>query len=459
MTGRGVTTSVMARSSWRWIDTWTRVWRLLAERSAAGPSCSGSPITSRLRGELTACPLISRLSPRLWTGVLLMIRWPLSAIASAPALRRLLSASCSSKSMIVPWIRICKPGPWTGTAPLPSRKVVSFFWIACAAAPPAVSASRSCASCCESAAPCWISWLLARFRSLIRSATLVSSGAARVRATAAWERSCTTRRKPSAMAIRLTTTSRWARAVPSAERLSILHQESGIEGRQTEVGRAKPAEAQPVDAAATLELRELVEIAQAPGQARGIPQRGHGIRAAQPAGIVDQDVDAGVVERRGRHDPLAIDGDRLRSARPQDVHDVLQILVVNGPAQRTVGEVVRVGAVVQQDREAGAVQRGQPGEHLLIVELGLHLLEGARTIGALVLAGLDLDLELLDACLERPILVLQLVDALAQGLVPGQAVGGRQWLASELGGREAGNEESRKRNACQDSHPRRHGAV
>src|SRR6202011_4869495 len=109
------------------IDERTRVCRLLAERSAAGPSCSGSPMTSRLSGELTACPLIKRVSPRLWTGVLLMMRWPVSAIASAPALRRLLSASCSSKSMIVPWIRICKPGPWTGIAPLTSRKVVSSF--------------------------------------------------------------------------------------------------------------------------------------------------------------------------------------------------------------------------------------------------------------------------------------------------------------------------------------------
>src|SRR6202022_3751376 len=388
----------MASSVWREIWTWTRVCRLLAERSAAGPSCSGSPMTSRLRGELTAWPLINRVLPRLWTEVLLMMRWPFSAIASAPAFRRLLSASCNSKSMIVPSIRICSPGPWTGTAPLTSRKVVSSLRIACASAPPAVSAARSSASCCVSAAPCCISWLFARFRSLIRSATLVSSWAARVRATAAWERNCTTTRKPSAMAIKLKTISRWALAVPSADQLSIFHQEGGVEGRQAELGGTQPAEAQPVDAAPALELGDLVGIAQA----------------------ARQDGDGGVVEGGARHDPLAVDGDRLRPARPENVDDVLQILVVNGPAQRAVVGVVRVGAVVQQDREPGAVQRGEPGDHLLIVELGLHLLDGARTTGALVFAGLDLALELLDARLERPVLLLELVDALAQGLVPGQ---------------------------------------
>src|SRR6266581_1641740 len=370
------------------MSTWTRVCRLLAERSAAGPSCSGSPMTSRLSGELTACPLISRLSPRLWTGVPLTMRWPFSAIASAPALRKLLSASCNSKSRIVPRIWMCNPGPWTGSSPLTSRKVVSSFWIAFASVPPAVSASRICASCCERAAPCWSNWLLARFRSLISSATLVSSWAARLRATAACERSWTTTRKPSAMAITLTTISRWARAVASAERLRILHQEGGI-----------------------------------------------------------------------RHDALAVDCDRLRSAHPQDVDDVLQVLVVNRPAQGTIARVVGVAAIVQQDGQPGPVECGQPGDQLLVIELGFHLLKGARAAGALVFAGLDPGLESLDPGRERPVLVLELRDALAQRLVSRQPVGGGQWLASELGRREAGDEECGQRNACQDSHPRRHGAV
>src|SRR2546428_7788557 len=390
------------------MSTWTRVCRLLAERSAAGPSCSGSPMTSRLSGDLTACPLMRRLSPRLWTGVLLMMRWPFSAIASAPALRRLLSASCSSKSMIVPWIEMCSPGPWTGTSPLTSRKVVSSFWIAFAAVPPAVNASRSCAACCESAAPWWISWLLARFRSLMRRATLVSSWAARVRATAAWERSCTTTRKPSEIAITLTTISRWARAVASADRLRILHQEGGIEGRQAEMGAAQPAEAQAVDATATLELRDLVGIAQATGQARWIAYGGDGVRAAQAAGIVDQDVDAGVVEGGIRHDALAVDRDRLRSARPQDVDDVLQVLIVNRPAQGTVARIVGVCPVVQQDREAGPMERGEPGDQLLIIELGLHLLEGARAAGGLALAPLDPHLEAPGACPPGPVLAFEI---------------------------------------------------
>src|SRR2546428_8768726 len=226
-----------------------------------------------------------------------------------------------------------------------------------------------------------MSWLLARLRSLISNATLVSSWAARLRATAAWERSCTTTRKPSAIAITLTTINRWARAVASADRLRILHQEGGIEGRQAEMGAAQPAEAQAVDAAATLELRDLVGIAQATGQARWIADGGNGVRAAQATGIVDEDVDAGVVEGGIRHDALAVDRDRLRSARPQDVDDGLQVPIVNRPAQGTVARIVGVCPVVQQDREAGPMERGEPGDQLLIIELGLHLLEGARAAG------------------------------------------------------------------------------
>src|SRR3979411_1938607 len=130
------------------------------------------------------------------------------------------------------------------------------------------------------------------------------------------------------MAIRLTTISRWAWAVPSADRLSILHEEGGIEGRQAEARAATTDEAQPVDAAAAFELRELVGITNPAGQSGRIAHRGDGVGPAQAAGIVDQDVDAGVVEGGGRHDALAVDGDRLGSTCPQDVHDVLKVLVV-----------------------------------------------------------------------------------------------------------------------------------
>src|SRR5207248_9582762 len=141
----------------------------------------------------------------------------------------------------------------------------------------------------------WSNSLLARFRSLISSATLVSSWAARVRATAACDRSCTTTRKPSATAITLTTISRWARAVPSAERLRILHQEGGIEGRQAEAGAAQPAEPQPVDPAAALELRELVGISGATPSAGRVAQGGDGLRDAWAGSIGDQDVGARVM--------------------------------------------------------------------------------------------------------------------------------------------------------------------
>ena len=90
-----------------------------------------------------------------------------------------------------------------------------------------------------------------------------------------------------------------------------------------------------------------------------------------------------------RHDALAVDRDRLRSARPQDVDDVLQVLVVNRPAQGTIARVVGVAAIVQQDGQPGPVECGQPGDQLLVIELGLHLLKGARAARALVFAGLD----------------------------------------------------------------------
>src|SRR5260370_3408353 len=198
--------------------------------------------------------------------------------------------------------------------------------MAWASAPPASSACRSSVSCWVSAAPCWSSWLLARLRSLISSATLVSSWAAKVRATAACERSCTTTRKPSATAMRLITISRCARAVPSAERLSILHQEGGVVGRDAECGAAQPAEAEPVDAVTAFQLRQLVGIAQALCQAGRIAERLHGVRSGQAAGGAKEDVDAGVVEGRARHHPLPVDGDRLRPALPEYVVDILLAL-------------------------------------------------------------------------------------------------------------------------------------
>ena len=114
---------------------------------------------------------------------------------------------------------------------------------------------------------------------------------------------------------------------------------------------------------------------------------------------------------------------------------------------------------MQQNGEARAVQRGEPGDHPLVIELGFHLLEGAGAIRALVLARLHLCLQLLDPCFERAVLLFELVDALPQGFVARQVVGGGQRLASKLRGREPGDEKRRKRNACQDGHPRRHGAV
>src|SRR5207253_1400030 len=261
--------------------------------------------------------------------------------------------------------------------------MVSSFSIAWESAPPAVSAWRSCASCCDSAAVCWISWLLARLRSLISSATLVSSWAARVRATAACDRSWITMRNPSANPIKLITISRWLRAVRSAERLGIFHQEGRVVSRKADASAAHPAQTETVDPAAALELGELVGVPEAGRQRGRIPDRRRGIGRAQPAAVVDQDVDAGVVEGRRGHDPLAVDRDRFCAA----------------------------------------------------------------------------GLQRLDPRFERSVLILELVDALTQGLFTRQAVGGRQRLAPELRGGEAGDEEGGQRNARQHGHPWRHGAV
>src|SRR5712692_3057355 len=291
------------------------------------------------------------------------------------------------------------------------------------------------------------------------SATLVSSWAASVRATAACDRSWTTIRNPSPIAIKLKMTSRWLRAVSSTDRLRIFHQEGGVVRRDTEPRAPQPGKAQPVNPVAALQLGELIRVADAIGQRRRIADRNHGVRSAQSAGIVDQDVDAGVVEGRTGHDPLPVDGDRLRPARPQDIDDVLQVLVMDGPAERMIHRTVRVRPVVQQHGQTRPVQRGQASKSLLLIELGFDFLGCTRSAGALILTRLDIRLQGLDASLERAVLVLQLVDTLAQGFITGEPVGGRQRLASELGGGEPRDEESRKRNACQDSYPRRHGAV
>src|ERR1700682_1589768 len=316
------------------------------------------------------------------------MRWPLSAIASAPAFRRLLRASCSSKSFTGPWMRISSPGPCTASAPLTSRRVVSSLDRAWESAPPEVSAWRSCVCCSLRAALCWISWLLARLRSLIRSATLVSSWAASVRATAACERSCTTIRNPSPIAIRLTTINRWLRAVSSPERLSILRKESGIVNGDTQARAAQPAEPQTVNPVAALQLGELVRVADTVGQRRRVTERNHGVGSAEAARIVDQDVDAGVVEGRVGHDPLTVDGDRFRATRPEDIDDVLQVLVMDRPPKRMIDGAVRIGTVMQQDGQARAVQRGQAGIRLLLVELSFDALGRTRSAGGFVFRGL-----------------------------------------------------------------------
>src|SRR5436309_16061103 len=106
-------------------------------------------------------------------------------------------------------------------------------------------------------------------------AMLVSSCAARVAATVACERSCSTIRKPSTTPIRQTMISRWRRAVCSADRLSIFLQERRIEGWNRGAGGLEPAESEAIDPVAALELGELVGIADAAGERGGIAKRGH----------------------------------------------------------------------------------------------------------------------------------------------------------------------------------------
>ena len=105
------------------------------------------------------------------------------------------------------------------------------------------------------------------------------------------------------------------------------------------------------------------------------------------------------------------------------------------------------------------MQCRQSGDGFFIVELGFHLLGGTGAAGALVLPRFDAGLQRLDPRFERSVLILELVDALTQGLFTRQAVGGRQRLAPELRGGEAGDEEGGQRNARQHGHPWRHGAV
>src|ERR1700682_2088140 len=100
----------------------------------------------------------------------------------------------------------------------------------------------------------------------MRSATLVSSWLASVAATAACDRSCTTIRNPSPIAIKLKMMSRWLRPAGSTDRLCIFHQEGCVVSRDTDPRARQPGKAQSVDPVATLQLGELIGIADAIGQ-------------------------------------------------------------------------------------------------------------------------------------------------------------------------------------------------
>src|SRR2546428_4559068 len=317
-------------------------------------------------------------------GVPSTIRYPFRAAASAPALRRLLRASWISKSMTGPAIRISSPGPCTGNSPATTRRTVSSFSIAWVSVPPA---TRPCCSArwrSSRVRLCCNSWPLAWFRSLISRAMLVLSWLARLRATRACDRSCTITRKPSNTAIKLTTKSRWPRAVLSADRLRILEYERGIVGRRRQAAGAAPAEPEVIAATAAPELGELVRIVKSSNQGRRIAQRGDQIRTRQPVRIVDQDVDPGVEERGGGDHPLLVDGDRLGTRGPEQVDDVLEVLVVDDPAQRAIGRVIRVPAVVQADGQPRPVERRQAGRDFLAGNHVRQPLRCARALGALV---------------------------------------------------------------------------
>src|SRR4029077_15486473 len=107
----------------------------------------------------------------------------------------------------------------------------------------------------------------------MRRATLVSSWVARVRATAACDRSCTMIRNPSPSAIRLITISRWLRAVTSPDRLRILQQERGVVDRDTQARAAHPGKSQPVDPVAALQLGHLIGVADAIRERRRVAER------------------------------------------------------------------------------------------------------------------------------------------------------------------------------------------
>src|SRR5207245_5926775 len=298
-------------------------------------------------------------------GVPSTIRYPFRAAASAPALRRLLRASWISKSMTGPSIRISSPGPCTGSSPDTARKTVSSFSIAWVSVPPVTRPCRSARWRWSRARLCCSSWPLAWFRSLISRAMLVLSWLARLRATSACDRSCSTTRNPSNTAIKLTTKSRCPRAVPSADRLRILEHKRRIVGRRRQAAAAPPAEPEIVITTAALELGQLVGIIQSGNQGRRIAERGDEVRAGQPVGVVDQDVDPGVEEGGGGDHPLLVDSDGLGTGSPEQVDDVLEVLVMDDPAQRAIGRVVGVAAVVQADGQARPMQRHQPNRESL----------------------------------------------------------------------------------------------
>ena len=126
-----------------------------------------------VHGPPTASPSMVTVDPLWRITVLAITRWSLTAIASAPAIRRLFTASCRSMAVNGASTLITTPGPCTGSSPsMTRRRARSASSAGCAAGAPL---RRSPSRCPASAVISFWRESLARCRSSMRKARDVLS--------------------------------------------------------------------------------------------------------------------------------------------------------------------------------------------------------------------------------------------------------------------------------------------
>ena len=162
-----------------------------------------------------------------------------------------------------------------------------------------------------------------------------------------------------------------------------------------------------------------------------VAHRQHLDRRRLGRALVDDDLPLRARVRGERRDSPPVDGDALRALGEEQVHDILDVLVVHQVA-RLPSRRRTPHAVGQVDLNAWAVHGGQPRVSAQIGDLVLQGLGRRRAAGRLGFQLIDLGSQDGDLAPGAGVGRLQLLDAPHEGLVAGDLVGGGQQLRLDL---------------------------